>query len=275
MVRLPLIAVLPFFANSVLNGKLVDFDGHMQRLQRSLRELDFAYEPDANEYLAVHRELLARNGNLQEGVVYWQVTRGVATDRAFTYDNNNNDLVPTVLGMTQKMSLVHNPMAQQGLRVMTIPDLRWGRRDIKTTQLLYQAAGKMQAKAAGFDDAWLVDPYTGLITEGTSNNAFIVTNKGNTLVTRATNNDILHGITRATVLRLCQEIPLLNVEERSFTVEEVMDASTTIEAFSTSSSSFVLPVVEMNSKPIGNGQVGPIARRLREIYIEEAQKSSI
>ena len=249
----------------------MDFDAHMERLGRSLRELQFDYQPDTTEYLAIHRELLARNNDLKEGVVYWQVTRGVAADRSFSY--KNTDLQPTVLGMTQAMSLLKHPLAYSGLRIVTIPDLRWHRRDIKTTQLLYQSMAKMQANAAGVEDAWMVDPATDLITEGTSNNAFIVI--GDTLVTRGLSNDVLHGITRATVLRLGQEMPLLRMEERSFTVDEVMDASTTTEAFCTSSSNFVMPVVEVDGTPIGNGQVGPITRRLREIYIQEGQKHSI
>lgn len=254
---------------SVLDGKLVDFDAHMERLGRSLRELQFDYQPDKTEYLAIHRELLARNNDLKEGVVYWQVTRGVAADRSFSY--KNTDVQPTVLGMTQAMSLLKHPSVYSGLRIVTIPDLRWHRRDIKTTQLLYQSMAKMQANSAGVEDAWMVDPATDLITEGTSNNAFIVV--GDTLVTRGLSNDILHGITRAAVLSLCQEIPSLRLLERSFTVDEVVhDAE---EAFCTSSSNFVMPVVEINGRAIGKGQPGPITRRLREIYIEQSRQRAI
>ena len=252
---------------SVLDGKLVDFDGHMIRLQRSLRELGFDYVPDRDQYLNIHRQLTQRNG-LQEGVVYLQVTRGATVDRSFTYDNAT--IKPTVFLMTQTMSLVDNAQAETGIRVISIPDQRWGRCDIKTTQLLYQAQGKMQAKAAGVDDAWMVDARSQLITEGTSNNAWIV--KDDTIVTRPASNDILSGITRATILRLTEE-KSMKVEERPFSVAEVQTEAD--EAFCTSSSNFVMPVIEIDGAKIGAGAPGPVVRRLREIYIEESRKHSI
>ena len=158
-------------------------------------------------------------------------------------------------------------MAKTGLKIISIEDQRWGRRDIKTTQLLYPSMGKMMAKAAGCDDAWLVED--GAVTEGTSNNAYIV--KGNTIITRQLSNDILHGITRAAVLRFAKEAQM-KIEERSFTIEEAQGAD---EAFVTSASTFVMPVVEMDGAQIGTGKPGSVAARLREIYLEESRKAAI
>ncbi len=247
---------------SVLGGKLIDFDGHARRLARSLAELDMAM-PDV-DLLEVHRELVTRNG-IEDGLVYLQVTRGAA-DRDFAYPAA--DTPPTVVLFTQsKPGLADSPMAKTGMKVISIPDERWGRRDIKTVQLLYPSMGKMMAKAAGADDAWMVQD--GAVTEGTSNNAYIV--KGNTIVTRQLSTDILHGITRAAVLRFAREAQM-KVEERPFTLDEVKNAD---EAFITSASSFVMPVVQMDGEAIGTGAPGPVAARLREIYLEESRKAAV
>jgi D-alanine transaminase len=159
------------------------------------------------------------------------------------------------------------PQAKTGIRVISIDDIRWGRRDIKTVQLLYPSMGKMMAKKAGVDDAWLVED--GFVTEGTSNNAYIV--KGGQIITRQLGNDILHGITRAAVLRFAREAQM-EVVERPFTVAEAKAAD---EAFITSASTFVMPVVEIDGTAIGPGKPGRIATRLREIYLEEARKAAV
>ena len=148
-----------------------------------------------------------------------------------------------------------------------IPDMRWGRRDIKTVQLLYPSMGKMMAKAAGCDDAWMVED--GAVTEGTSNNAYIV--KGGSIVTRNLGHEILAGITRAAVLRFAAEAQM-QVEERAFTLDEAKAAD---EAFVTSATTFVMPVVEIDGAPVGTGKPGPVATRLREIYLEESRKTAI
>ena len=245
----------------------MDFEGHVLRLQRSLKELGHTYEPDMEEFLQIHRTLTKLN-NLEEGIVYVQVTRGVAVDRSFTVGDVT--LSPTVMAMTQSMNLVDNPMAEKGIRVKTVPDLRWKRCDIKTTQLLYQSLAKQQALDAGVDDAWMVEP-NGLVTEGSSNNAWIIT-KDNILLTRPCGNDILSGITRATVMRLLNEKLSLQFQEGAFTVLEAQDAA---EAFSTSSSAFVMPVIELDGEQIGDGTPGPLTRRLRQIYIEESRQFAI
>ncbi len=245
---------------SVIDGKLLDFDGHAARLARSLAELDMKNPLSRDELLGVHHELLSRN-DLGEGLVYLQITRGVA-DRDFAYP----DTEPTVVLFTQAKQIRQNPTAETGISVITIPDERWGRRDIKTVQLLYPSMGKMMAKAAGADDAWMVED--GKVTEGTSNNAYMV--KDGKIVTRQLGTEILHGITRAAVLRYAREAQM-QVEERAFTPDEAKGAD---EAFITSASTFVMPVVRIDDTTLGNGTPGKVARRLREIYLEESLKAA-
>ncbi|MEE4118605.1 MAG: D-amino-acid transaminase [Paracoccaceae bacterium] len=247
---------------SVIGGRLVDFDGHAKRLWRSLGELDMAAPVDEDELLAIHRELVARNG-LDEGLIYLQVTRGAA-DRDFAWPEG---AAPTLVLFTQAKGIVDSPAAEHGIRVISIPDRRWGRRDIKTVQLLYPSMGKMMAKAAGVDDAWMVED--GAVTEGTSNNAYIVTE--GKIVTRHLGEEILHGITRAAVLRFAREAQM-EVEERAFTLDEAKAAD---EAFVTSASTFVTPVVEIDGAAVGTGAPGPVARRLREIYLDESVKAAV
>ena len=250
---------------SVLDGKLIDFDGHAKRLVRSLGELGMRNPIETEELLEVHRELVRAN-NIVEGLIYLQITRGAAADRDFAYPSD--DTPPTIVLFTQnKPGLADSPMAKAGIKVISIEDQRWARRDIKTVQLLYPSMGKMMAKAAGCDDAWMVED--GAVTEGTSNNAYIV--KGGKIITRHLSNDILHGITRAAVLRFAREAQM-EVEERSFTVAEAQDAD---EAFFTSASAFVMPVVELDGAAIGSGAPGPVATRLREIYLDESRKVAI
>lgn len=250
---------------SVLGGKLIDFDGHRARLERSLNELDMPHPEVMDDLLEIHRELVRIN-EIDEGMIYLQVTRGAAGDRDFVYPDADTE--PTVVLFTQsKPGLADSPMAKKGIRVISIDDQRWGRRDIKTTQLLYPSMGKMMAKAAGCDDAWMVQD--GHVTEGTSNNAYII--KGGKIITRQLSNDILHGITRAAVLRFAKEAQM-QVEERHFTIDEAKDAD---EAFVTSASTFVMPVVELDGAQIGDGSPGPLSARLREVYIDESRKAAI
>lgn len=250
---------------SVLGGKLIDFAGHAKRLERSLNELDMQ-KPDAfDDLLEIHRELVRAN-DITDGMIYLQVSRGSAGDRDFAYPSA--DVKPTLVLFTQnKPGMADSPMAQKGLKIISIEDQRWGRRDIKTVQLLYPSMGKMMAKAAGCDDAWMVED--GAVTEGTSNNAYIV--KGDTIVTRHLGTEILHGITRAAVLRFAREAQM-KVEERSFTIEEAQDAD---EAFITSASMFVMPVVEIDGAAVGTGTPGSVAGRLREIYLDESRKVAV
>jgi len=261
-----LMADAVYEVTSVLDGRLIDFDGHMARLERSLAELEMNKPAAFDELLGIHRDLVRRNG-VTEGLVYLQVTRGSAGERDFVFPDPET-VAPTLVLFTQaKPGLADNPAARRGIKVISIPDIRWARRDIKTTQLLYPSMGKMMARRAGADDAWMVEE--GHVTEGTSNNAYIV--RGKRIITRELSSDILHGITRAAVLRLAREAQM-EVEERAFTIAEAQAAD---EAFITSASTFVMPVVEIDGATLGDGTPGPVARRLRDIYLEESRKAAI
>ncbi|WP_243611908.1 D-amino-acid transaminase [Shimia aestuarii] len=260
-----LMADAVYEVTSVLGGKLIDFDGHAVRLERSLKELDMQAPCTKEELLEIHRKLVELNG-IEEGMIYLQVTRGSDGDRDFVFPSE--DTKPTLVLFTQnKPGLANAPAAQEGIKVISIEDIRWGRRDIKTVQLLYPSMGKMMAKKAGADDAWMVED--GYVTEGTSNNAYFV--KDGKIVTRPLSNDILHGITRKAVLRMAEEAQM-EIEERLFTIEEAKDAD---EAFVTSASAFVMPVVEIDGATVGDGVPGRIAKRLREIYLDESMKAAI
>lgn len=243
----------------VLGGRLVEYDGHAARLQRSLAELGMKAPCPESELLPLCRELVARN-SVGDGRIYLQVTRGAA-DRDFHYPP---EAEPTLVMFTQK-----SPCASQvdGLKILSVPDQRWGRRDIKTVQLLAAAMAKMAARDAGCDDAWLVED--GMVTEGTSSNAFIV--RDNAIVTRALSTAILPGVTRAALLRLAAEAGI-GVEERPFAI---MEAQRAMEAFITSTTAYVTPVVEIDGQKVGSGRPGPLATRLRELYIDECRKQSI
>ena len=250
---------------SVLGGKLLDFEGHCVRLNRSLSELDIANPHSDAEWLALFRQAVELNA-VVDGMVYLQVTRGNPGDRDFAYPNP--PVPPTVVIFTQsKLGQAESPAALAGYKVISVPDIRWGRRDIKTVQLLYPSMAKMAAKAAHVDDAWLVED--GVVTEGTANNAYIV--KGNRIITRQLSHDILHGITRTAVLRFAREAQM-EVEERPFTIAEAQGAD---EAFITSANAFVTPVIEIDGTAVGQGKAGPLALRLREIYLEEMRKTAI
>ncbi len=251
---------------TVLDGKLIDFAGHALRLQRSLKELDMASPIETDDLLEVHRALVKLN-NIDQGMIYLQVTRGAPDDRDFIFPDPEKTPSTIVLFTQNKPGLADSPAAKTGMKIISIEDQRWARRDIKTVQLLYPSMGKMMAKAAGCDDAWLVED--GYVTEGTSNNAYIV--KGGKIITRNLSNDILHGITRAAVLRFAKEAQMV-VEERAFSIAEAQDAD---EAFVTSASTFVTPVVEIDGAKLGDGTPGPVAARLREIYLEESRKTAI
>ena len=247
---------------SVLGGKMIDFAGHMKRLGRSLSELDMAPPETDAEIEVIHRELIRAN-DLVEGLVYLQVTRGAA-DRDFVFPVG---VKSSLVLFTQAKSLTKSVAAENGIKVISIPDVRWGRRDIKTIQLLAPSLGKMAAKAAGADDAWLIED--GFVTEGTSNNAYIV--KGGKIITRHLSNDILSGITRSAVLQFAREAQM-EVVERAFSIEEAQQAD---EAFVTSATTFVCPVIEIDGEALGDGTPGPVAKRLREIYLDESRKAAI
>lgn len=250
---------------SVLEGKILEFEGHLARLSRSMAELQMTGNLSREEWLEIHRQLIARN-NLVDGMIYLQVSRGNAGDRDFHFPPAGTP--PTIVLYTQsKPGLADDPKAKTGIKVISIPDLRWHRRDIKTVQLLYPSMAKMAAEAAGKHDAWFVED--GFVTEGSSNNVYIV--KGGKIITRQLSNDILHGITRASLLKYAAEAQM-EIEERPFTIAEAQAAD---EAFFTSASAFVMPVVEVDGVALNGGAVGPVSKRLREIYLEEGRKAAI
>jgi D-alanine transaminase len=241
---------------AVVGGKLVDYALHSERLERSLGETRMDWPCSKDEMRAMHEALIKRNG-LDEGWVYMQVTRGAA-DRDFKFPK---DAKPSLVAFTQKKQLVDNPDAVKGVAVITVPDIRWARRDIKSVMLLAPVLGKQAAYEAGAFEAWMIED--GMVTEGTSSNAYIV--KDGKVITRGLSNAILAGCTRRSLFRLADERGV-EIEERLFSPEEAYEAD---EAFLTSSSNFVLPIVEIDGKRVGGGQPGPVARELRRIFLEE------
>lgn len=246
----------------VLNGGICDADAHLARLGRSLNELSIPDHYQPSEYLPLLKTLV-KNNKLNEGLIYMQVTRGTY-DRSFDFPEDAN---PSVVMFTQETVLIDNPKAGKGISVVTVPDIRWDRCDIKTVALLPACLAKAEAARQGAHDAWMVDA-EGFITEGSSNNAYIITKDGK-LVTRHLSNAILHGITRVSVVGLVDQTDL-ELEQRPFSIEEAENAA---EAFYTSASSFVMPVVRINEKQIGDGKPGPYAKQLRELCLEKAIES--
>lgn len=244
---------------AVINGKLVDYDPHMERLERSLGEIRMGWPCGKDELKAMHLELVKRNA-LGEGMVYMQITRGAA-DRDFKFPK---DAKPTLVAFTQTGNLVDNPNATRGVKVITVPDIRWARRDIKSVMLLAPVLGKQAAYEAGAFEAWMIED--GVVTEGTSSNAYII--KDGKVITRGLSNRILAGCTRRSLFRLAKEHGI-GIEERLFTADEAYAAD---EAFLTSASNFVLPITEIDGHRIGGGQPGPVTRKLREIFLEEVTK---
>ncbi|NIY90806.1 D-amino-acid transaminase [Vibrio diazotrophicus] len=246
---------------AVLGGKLIDHQGHLARLERSAKELGIKLPVTGKQLMDIQQELIKRNA-LVEGGIYLQLTRGDEGDRDFSY---SDEIEPTLVLFTQSRSLINSPKAQTGIKVISFDDIRWRRRDIKTTSLLPACLAKQAAHASGAEDVWLIED--GFVTEGGSSNAYIVTQE-NTLVTRPLSNDILHGITRASLMKLAQELNL-TIEERLFTIDEAYIAK---EAFISSATTFVWPVVAIDDKPVGSGKPGEIALKLRDIYIKTAQE---
>lgn len=245
---------------AVLDRLLVDFDAHLARLDRSLKEIALTAPISKSDLRELHEELIKRNA-VDEGIVYLEITRGAA-DRDFAYPEN---AAPTIVAFTQTRPLIDNPYAATGVKIITIPDLRWKRRDIKSTAMLAQAMGKQAAKLKGAYEAWMVED--GFVTEGTSSSAFILDAQG-VIRTQPLGHHILPGVTRRAVLRLAA-LEGVTIEERPFSVAEALAAR---EAFMTAASAFVLPVVEIDGVAIGDGRPGPIARAFRKLYIEEARK---
>ncbi|MGR5117126.1 D-amino-acid transaminase [Vibrio astriarenae] len=244
---------------AVLEGLLIDNHGHLERLERSCRELGIKLPVTSEELTEIQKTLIEKN-SLIEGGVYLQLTRGCEGDRDFSY---SDDIEPTLVLFTQERALINSSYAQKGIKILSMDDLRWRRRDIKTTSLLPACLAKQIAKQSGCDDVWLIE--NGLVTEGGSSNAYIVT-ADDKVVTRPLSNDILHGITRASLLQLANDFDI-EIEEREFTIEEAYEAK---EAFVSSATTFIWPVVSIDGKTIGSGKPGSLATKLRDIYIKMA-----
>ncbi|HVX78825.1 MAG TPA: D-amino-acid transaminase [Bradyrhizobium sp.] len=248
---------------AVLDGKLIDNASHLARLQRSVGEIALALPETIERIQHIQRELIARN-KLDSGLVYLQVTRGAAAGRDFAFPKN---VRPTLIMFTSAKDIINAPSAKTGVRVITVPDIRWARRDIKSVALLAQVLAKQAAADAGASEAWMIED--GMVTEGGSSSAFILT-QDDVLVTRQNSNAILPGCTRKAVVALAQERQL-RVEERPFSVEEALAAK---EAFITSASLFVQAVVNIDGNAIADGKPGPMTQRLREIYVEFARATA-
>lgn len=248
--------------SAVIDGRLVDNDLHLDRLERSVGELSIPMPMPRERILVVQHELIRRN-SLDQGVVYLQISRGVA-ERDFVFVD---DIEPTFVAFTQHKNLVDAKSLRDGVAVDIVPDSRWARRDIKTTMLLAQVLAKKSAKARGFHEAWMVED--GFVTEGASSTALIVTSDG-VLVMRPNSRSVLPGCTRRAVMKIVEELGI-RMEERLFTVEEALEAK---EAMLTSASSLVTPVIRIADRVIGDGKPGPVTARLREKYLELAMQSA-
>ena len=244
---------------AVLDGRLADWDGHIERLERSLAELCMPMPMTPAALEVVLRETLRRN-RVRDGIVYLQVTRGAAPrDHAFPKHPVPLTVVVTARAIDFEAAAAK---AGEGVGVITLPDNRWGRCDIKTVGLLPNALAKQAARETGAYEAWFVDA-DGLVTEGASSNAWIVDAAGR-LRTRATSANILRGVTRKTLIALAEELQIPVVEE-PFTVAEAKAAP---EAFMTGAGSLVLPITAIDGEPVGDGRPGPVVTRLRALYVE-------
>ena len=251
---------------AVFDGKLADAEGHFARLSRSLGELRIVEPMSRAALTVVLREVLRRN-RIRNGLVYLQVSRGVAPrDHAFPTTPVSPAVVVTAKSVDYAAA---EAKAAKGVAVITTPENRWGRCDIKTVGLLPNVLAKQAAKERGAAEAWFVDEM-GLVTEGASSNAWILDRDG-VLRTRDTNANILRGVTRLTLMDVIREAGL-TVSEKPFSPAEAIEAK---EAFITGAGSLVLPVVAVDGKPVGEGVPGPVAKRLRALYIERAKNTAV
>jgi D-alanine transaminase len=249
--------------SAVLDGKLVDNASHLARLERSVGEISLALPESVERIIEIQKELIARN-KLDAGLVYLEVTRGADKGRDFAFPKG---VTPTLIMFTSVKDIVNAESAKTGIGVITVPDIRWSRRDIKSVALLAQVLAKQAAAAAGAGEAWMIED--GKVTEGGSSSAFILTHD-DVIVTRQNGSEILPGCTRKAVVKLAEERQL-RVEERAFSVDEALKAK---EAFITSASSFVQAVVTIDGKRVASGKPGPMTNRLREIYIDFARATA-
>ncbi len=250
---------------AVLDGKLIDNASHLARLQRSVGEIALKLPESLERIQEIQKELVKRN-NVANGLVYLEVTRGADSGRDFAFPKN--DVKPTLVMFTSEKDIVNAPSARTGIGVITVPDIRWARRDIKSVALLAQVLAKQAAAEAKAGEAWMIED--GKVTEGGSSSCFILT-QDDVIVTRQNGSEILPGCTRKAVVKLAEERQL-RIEERAFSVEEALAAK---EAFITSASLFVQAVVSIDGKKVGDGKPGAMTNRLREIYVEFAKATAV
>ena len=251
---------------SVFDGRLADFEGHMTRLHRSLTELRIDIPMSGEALTRVLKETVRRN-RVRDGIVYLQVTRGTARrDHPFPAEGTPPSVVVTARSISAALS---EATAKRGVAVVTVPDIRWGRCDIKTVGLLPNVLAKQAARERGAYEAWMVDEM-GLVTEGSSTNAWIVDENGK-LRTRDTQANILKGITRTAIMALI-EAEGVELDERPFSVDEAKRAK---EAFFTAAGAFVMPAVSIDGVKIGNGKPGPITVSLRTLYLDQAKRDAV
>ncbi len=249
--------------SAVLDGKLIDNASHLARLERSVGEIALKLPESIERIIEIQKELIARN-RLDAGLVYLEVTRGADKGRDFAFPKG---VTPTLIMFTSVKDIVSAESAKTGIGVITVPDIRWTRRDIKSVALLAQVLAKQAAAEASAGEAWMIED--GKVTEGGSSSAFILT-QDDVIVTRQNGSEILPGCTRKAVVKLAEERQL-RIEERAFSVDEALKAK---EAFITSASSFVQAVVSIDGKRVANGKPGPMTNRLREIYIDFARATA-
>ena len=247
----------------VLDGKLIDFEHHMQRYFSSLQKLSIESPLEQDEILRAFRRLVELN-HVTEGLVYMQVTRGVA-ERDFVWPQG---IKPNIFMFTQAKQADENDAGRDGIRLATAPDIRWARRDIKSVNLLGQVLAKQAAHQAGAYEALLVDD-DGYVTECGSTSFFMV--RGNEILTRPLTNDILPGVTRRAIIALCANNDL-KLNETRFTLQQALDAD---EAFISGASSYILPVIDIDGHELSGGKPGGLTRQLREIYLEHVRASLI
>lgn len=246
----------------VYNGVVIDNESHILRLQRSLNEVKLTLPIELDELLIVQKKLIEIN-KLKEGTLYFHVTRGISQTRDFEFPEYQS---PSLIMFVHHKQIMDLPIDKLNAKVMTLPDLRWKRRDIKSIALLPQVLAKQVAHENNCNEVWMYED--GYITEGGSSNAFII--KDNKLISRKNNEKILSGTTRQAVLKLL-ELEGLSFDERPFTIEEAYSAD---EAFYTSASVFVMPVISIDDRVVNDGMPGNLTLKLRNLY-ENFAKTSI
>ena len=246
---------------AVINGFLVDWNAHFSRLKNSLKEINLNFNIQEKDIFSIQKNLIEKN-KIKEGLVYIQVTRGIG-ERDFNF--SETQFKPTIVIFTQEKKILNTDRAKEGIKIVTLEEKRWKRRDIKTTQLLASSMAKSEASKIGKDDCWFIE--NGFITEGSSSNAFII-NDNNEVITRELSHNLLGGITRSSLLHFCKKNNM-KFRESKFTELEAKNAN---EAFITSATNFVVPVIEIDGDKVCKGVVGSHVKKFQKLYLNEIQK---